>query len=270
MDGVIARRLAALYEEGRRGVLCIVAEEAGSTPRSAGSSMLVYPDGSIEGTVGGGIMEHRVIERALEMLSNGSAPLLHRESLTADEAAFDGAVCGGTLAVYLEVIGRSRELIIFGAGHVGRALARAGETAGFQVTVWDEREEFANPENIPWGRTVCCPLEKFFEEKGRFHGRTSVVAVTRGHSLDAEVVRALEGLPLAYIGMIGSRKKIAFVRQGLLESGVSEAFLEGIYQPVGLPIGAETPEEIAVSVLAEIIAVDRGADVAALRGEKKG
>ena len=269
MDGLIARRLAMLYEDGRQGVLCIVAEEEGSTPRSAGSSMLVYPDGSIEGTVGGGIMEHRVIEQALEMLSQGSAPLLHRENLTADEAALDGAVCGGTLAVYLEVIGRTRELVIFGAGHVGRALARVGDMAGFQVTVWDEREEFANPENIPWGRTVCCPLEDFFTREDRFHGRTSVVAVTRGHALDAEVIRFLEGFPLAYIGMIGSRKKIAFVRQRLLGEGISETYLDRIYQPVGLPIGAETPEEIAVSVLAEIIAADRGADLAALRGETR-
>ena len=269
MDGLIARRLAALYEEGRQGVLCLVAEEEGSTPRSAGSSMLVYPDGSIEGTVGGGIMEHRVIEQALGMLSKGSAPLLHRENLTADEAALDGAVCGGTLAVYLEVIGRSRELVIFGAGHVGRALARAGDMAGFQVTVWDEREEFANSSHIPWGTTVCCSLEEFFAREVLFHGRTSVVAVTRGHALDAEVIRLLEGIPLAYIGMIGSRKKIAFVRQRLLDEGVSEAYLNGIYQPVGLPIGAETPEEIAFSVLAEIIAADRGADVAALRGEKR-
>ncbi len=155
--------------------------------------------------------------------------------------------------------------MIFGAGHVGKAIARLGDMTGFAVTIWDERAEFANQENIPWGRTICCPLERFFERFGDFHGDTYAIIVTRGHVLDADVVKLLEGKPSAYTGMIGSRKKIAFVRQHLLGQGVSEEHLDRIYQPVGLPIRAETPEEIAVSAMAEIIAVARGADLQALR-----
>jgi xanthine dehydrogenase accessory factor len=265
MDIAISRRLAGLYEEGLAAVLCMVVEETGSTPRSMGSSMLVFPGGKIEGTVGGGITEHHVIEKALELLEKGTGAMLYRETLSASEAALDGAACGGSMGVYLEVIGRKRELVIFGAGHVGKAIARLGDMTGFAVTVWDERAEFANEENIPWGRAICCPLESFFHRSGSFHGDTYVIIVTRGHALDADVVKLLEGKPAAYMGMIGSRKKIAFVRQRLLGQGVSAEHIDRIHQPVGLPIRAETPEEIAVSAIAEIIAVMRGADLQALR-----
>lgn len=169
------------------------------------------------------------------------------------------------MGIYLEVIGRKRELVIFGAGHVGKAIARLGDMTGFAVTIWDERAEFANEENIPWGRTVCCPLENFFDHVAPFHGDTYVIIVTRGHVLDADVVKLVEGMTAAYMGMIGSRKKIAFVRERLLGQGVSAGHIDRIYQPVGLPIRAETPEEIAVSAMAEIIAVARGADLPALR-----
>ncbi|MGI6790134.1 XdhC family protein [Aminivibrio sp.] len=265
MDAVIARQLAHVYEEGQSAVLCMVVEESGSTPRAAGASMIVFQSGRTEGTIGGGITEHRVTGKALDMLEKGAGSTLFKDTLDAGEATEEGAACGGTVTVYLEVVGRRRELVIFGAGHVGKAIARAGDAAGFAVTVWDERAELANPENIQWGKTICCPLEELDGRMPEFHGDTYAVIVTRGHSLDAEVTRLLEGKRAAYIGMIGSRKKIAFVREQLLSGGVSPEFLDGIFQPVGIPIRAETPEEIAVSVLAEIIAVSRGADIVSLR-----
>lgn len=265
MDIEISRCLVQLYEEGKPAALCIVVEKSGSTPRSMGSSMLVFPDGSIEGTVGGGITEHRVMEKALQLLQKGGTTDLYRETLSAGEAASEGAACGGSMGIFIEVVGRKRELVIFGAGHVGKAIARLGDMAGFSVTIWDEREEFANSTNISWGRTICCPLEELAERMPEFHGETYAVIVTRGHALDADVVRLLQGKRAAYIGMIGSKRKIIFVREQLLGKGVSTEHLDRIYQPVGLPIKAETPEEIAVSVLAEIIAVARGADVSSLR-----
>ncbi len=265
MDIAISRRLSKLYDEGEAAVLCIVVEETGSTPRSMGSSMIVLPGGKIVGTVGGGITEHRVIEKALELLKKGSGSILHRETLTDTEAASDGAACGGTMGIYLEVIGRKRELVIFGAGHVGKAIGRLGDITGFAVTTWDERPEFANEENIPWGRTICCPVEEFFDRFGAFHEDVYAIVVTRGHALDADVAKLLEGKPAAYMGMIGSRKKISVVRERLLEQGVSAGHIDRIYQPVGLPIRAETPEEIAVSAISEVIAVARGADLESLR-----
>ena len=181
----------------------------------------------------------------------------------------DGMACGGAVSIYMEVLGREDELVIFGAGHVGKAVAQVGSFAGFRVTVWDEREEFANPENIPYARTIACPLENIYDSGIRLHDRSYVIIVTRGHSLDAETVAITDKKPGAYYGMIGSRSKIATVRRMLLNQGVTEEHLNRLHQPIGLPIKAETPEEIAVSILAEIIAVKRGGDVQTLRSALK-
>ncbi|KUK61382.1 MAG: hypothetical protein XD83_1088 [Synergistales bacterium 57_84] len=231
MDRALLKSVHEELEAGGAGALCTVVGSDGSTPRDLGASMWVRLDGSIAGTVGGGPLEHAVIKKALELLRSGSGPVLHKAVLRTDESGGE-AVCGGESVILIEPLGQEAEVVIFGAGHVGKAVARAAYSAGFRVIVWDEREEFANPESVPWGKTVACPLEKAF---------------------------------MAYIGMIGSRKKISYVRESLIKQGVSIDFLDRIFQPVGLPVRAETPEEIAVSILAEIIAVRRGADIASLR-----
>ena len=248
-------------EAGDYGVLCTVTEESGSTPRSKGASMWVRRDGSISGTVGGGLLEFETIKKARELIALGDTVLVWKKELTEK----DGMLCGGSAAIYMEVIGREDELLILGAGHVGKAVAEAGAFAGFRVTVWDEREEFANSENIPCARTVVCPLEDIFDKGVSLHERSYVVIVTRGHSLDAEAVAITDNKPGAYYGMIGSRSKIAAVRKMLIARGVSQEHLDRIHQPIGLPVKAETPEEIAISILAEIIAVRRGADLDDLR-----
>ncbi len=226
--------------------------------------MWVRLDGSIAGTVGGGPLEYAVTGKALELLRSGSGPVLHKAVLRNEESGGE-AVCGGESVILIEPLGREAEVVVFGAGHVGKAVARAAYYAGFRVIVWDEREEFANPESVPWGKTVASPLDKAFDDGVRLNKSSYVVVVTRGHSLDTEVVRILEGKPMAYLGLIGSRKKISYVRDSLIKQGVSREYLDRIFQPVGLPVRAETPEEIAVSILAEIIAVRRGADIASLR-----
>lgn len=265
MDRALLRQLTEAVDSGREAVLCTVVDERGSTPRGRGAAMLVFSDGSIRGTVGGGGFEYRVMERALAMLEKGTNAEIYREEFSATEAALEGGACGGEATIFLERYGREDEVLIFGAGHVGRALARVADTIGMRVTTWDERSEFANPENIPWGRTVACPLDRIFECGVTLSPLTYVVVVTRGHQLDADVVRLLDGKEYAYIGLIGSRRKVAFVRDRLLKAGVSEAHLDRVSQPVGLPIKAETPEEIAVSIMAEIIAARRGADLRKLR-----
>ena len=248
-------------DDGKFGVLCTVTEESGSTPRSRGASMWVRQDGTIAGTIGGGLIEYQAIQHALELIRTGEASETWRKSLNEK----DGMACGGEATVYMEVMGREDELVIFGAGHVGKAVARLGAFTGFRVTVWDEREEFANPENIPCARTIVCPIDKIYENGIKLHDRSYVVIMTRGHALDAEAVRMTDKQLGAYYGMIGSRSKIATVRRMLLEQGVTQAHLDRLHQPIGLPIKAETPEEIAVSVLAEIIAVRRGGDLDGLR-----
>lgn len=261
MNKALLEAINSELEEGGYGVLCTVTEESGSTPRSRGASMWVRPDGTINGTIGGGLLEYEAIQRALELLRGSERNSAWRKELTEAE----GMACGGSAVVYMEILGREEELIIFGAGHVGAAVAELGAFAGFQVTVWDEREEFANRENIPCARTVVCPIDKIFEQGISFSEISYTVIVTRGHKLDAEAVAVTDGCPGAYFGMIGSRSKIAAVRKELMERGVSAAHLDRIYQPVGLPLKAETPEEIAVSIVAEIIAVKRGAKINALR-----
>lgn len=265
MERSLLQRLSDVVDAGEEAVLCTVVEEQGSTPRGRGAAMLVFPDGSIEGTIGGGVTEHHVIERACSMMREGVDTDFYRESLSATEAALEGAACGGEVSVFLERYGRAMEVVIFGGGHVGRSLARLVDATGIAVTTWDEREEFADPRNIPWGKTLACPLSEVLEKGMSFHASSYVVVVTRGHASDVDVVKFLEDKDCAYIGMIGSRRKIAFVRERLLKEGVSASYLDRIYQPVGLPIGAETPEEIAVSILAEIIAARRGGNLEGLR-----
>ena len=265
MDLSLLKLINEETEAGGYGVLCTVTDEKGSTPRSRGSSMWVRPDGSIAGTVGGGLIEFETIQAAVEMMRCGEASKMFRKTLNES----NGMACGGEAEIYLETIGLSDELVIFGGGHVGRAVAELGHFAGFSVTVWDERAEFANNENIPNARCIVCTIDEIYEHGVTLHDRSYVVIVTRGHSLDAEAVRITDGKPGAYYGMIGSRSKIAAVRKMLLARGVSEAHLDRIFQPIGLPIKAETPNEIAVSVLAEIIAVKRGGNIEKLRGKDR-
>lgn len=261
---------------GRRGVLCILMEQSGSMPREAGASMWVYQGGGIEGTLGGGPMEYECIKEAVDMMSCGDTVRIRNFDLgeglggTPSGPCPEGAVCGGEGRVYFELMSPETEIFIFGAGHVGSALARLAVCSGYRVTVWDEREEFASEEKLRGAKVLTSSLAELFEQAdsaGLFHANTYVVVVTRGHALDGEVMRLMEGREAAYIGVIGSRGKIAFVDRQLRERGVSGDYLEGMFRPIGLPIKAETPEEIAICILAEIVAVQRGADIKALRGE---
>ena len=248
-------------------ILCTVVDEIGSTPRSAGASMLVFPDCKIMGTIGGGITEHNVIRHALDMIESGKECYMYKEEFHAEkheETSHLHAACGGNISIFMQSASRRNQLMIFGAGHVGRAIAECGTFAGFEVIVWDEREEFANPESIPFGKTICCPLNEF-PQRIKLNNECYMVIVTRGHALDTDVIRILESVPAKYIGVIGSKTKIAYVRKKLLNEGISCSHLDRLYQPVGLPIRAETPNEIAISVMSEIIAVRRGGKVAELR-----
>lgn len=265
MDLAIIESLKKSLETGEKCVLCTIIDEEGSTPRSVGSKMLVWEDGSIVGTIGGGVLEYHVIQEALRLFREDKTTALYSEEFTATEADDPKAACGGKTTVFLELIGRKKELIIFGAGHVGKAIARVASFLNYSVTLWDEREEFANPDTVPWAQTIACPLDEAFERYLSFHKLTHVVVVTRGHSLDTEVVRKLDGKTACYIGVIGSKRKIAVMKENLLKMGVSKELVDRLYAPIGLPIKAETPEEIAISVMAEIIAVDNGANVKGLR-----
>ena len=249
---------------------------------------------AVRGTVGGGISEHEVIKKAREMLKAGDATCIIKKNLTAEE----GLACGGSIQVYLEKIGNDPELFIFGGGHVGRALAKVAAFIGFRVTVWDDRADCITEDLFPTARRLCCPLEQLFLKEEvvsiqnsqmphdnspscgiaapqeavpashtvlQFHENVYCVAVTRGHRCDADVLRYLYGKKLAYIGMIGSFEKNAAVVKLLADEGIDKDYLDSIYKPIGLPIRAETPEEIAISIAAELIAVRHHGNPALLR-----
>lgn len=249
--------LARLAEAGEPCALCTIVRTAGSTPGKTTMKMLVRRDGSFVGTVGGGCLEAEVLEAALASMQD-EQPRLLAFALNERDYPDSGLLCGGRLEILVEPIVEPR-LVLFGGGHVSAAIARVAATVGFRVVVAEDREDFAQVARHPdASETWCAPLAQCAARLGTAED-DFVLAVTRGHDQDGEVLaaRAAAGARPRYLGMIGSRAKRAQVFEKLAAAGVSEGFLERVRTPIGLPIGARTHEEIAVSVVAELIAVRR-------------
>jgi xanthine dehydrogenase accessory factor len=206
--------------------------------------------------VGGGIVEKKVLDAAPGVIETGQAAILEFD-LSGKSADLD-SVCGGNMKVFLEVLGEHRNLFIMGAGHVGSALAKAADAAGFAVTLVDDRDDFLTGEGLPDTVRRVSATPDDFGGKLDMDADAFAVIATRGHALDGDWLGALSGLGLKYVGMVGSRRKIDSVYKALRARGVSGEYLESVHAPVGLDIDAETPEEIAVSILAELIKVWRG------------
>ncbi len=247
----ILDRLVEAKKDGIPVALCIVIETKGSVPRRSSSKMLVYADGQTEGTVGGGELEARTVDAALESLKSGRSILLEY-SLSADNPVSAG-VCGGEVKVYIEPQVSKPVLLILGAGHVGQAVARIGQMLDFRVIVSDDRKELCNTEILPdVVELLPVPITEIPNHL-TIDERVYVVGVTRGSEVDVEGLEViLKGSP-AYVGLIGSKNRWAATRQGLIDRGVSPDKIAQIKSPIGLSIKAETPNEIAISILAEII-----------------
>ncbi len=260
---------AALKAEaaGEAAALVTVVATTGSTPQKAGARMLVFADGRIVGTIGGGCLEAEMGSRAREAI-HGRAPRLVSYDLTPDQAGEDGLVCGGRMQVFIEPIEGTPVLCLFGAGHVAQPLARMAKACGFRVEVADDRIKFANPERFPDADAIV--VDEFTGAAGRMTlgPQTYAIVVTRGHKGDAEALQAVLGRGLRFVGLLGSRPKVVHLFATLQERGVSREELARVHAPLGLEIGAQTPEEIAVSILAEMIAVRRGQDPARSRSMK--
>ncbi len=260
---------AALEAEsrGERAALVTVVATEGSTPQKAGARMLVHADGRIVGTIGGGCLEAEMTWRAREAIE-GRRPRLVSYDLTPDQAGEDGLVCGGRMQVFIEPIEAVPVLCLFGAGHVAQPLARMAKACGFRVEVLDDRVKFANAERFPGADLIV--VEEFASgaEKMTLGPSSYAVVVTRGHKGDADALRAVLGRGLRFVGLLGSRPKVVHIFAALRESGVAPLDLAAVHAPLGLEIGAQTPEEIAVSILAEMIAVRRGVDPAQARSMK--
>jgi xanthine dehydrogenase accessory factor len=247
--------LKAAVDAAARGeacALCTVIGISGSTPRSGSARMLVFTDRRILGTIGGGAFEHRVISEALSAIKDGSARrfAIH---LTRDL----GMCCGGAMETYIEPIQSTQNLIIYGGGHVGTATAALGASVGFSVTVIDERAEWIASDRFPAG--IRCiesdPRDRVDElpwDLNAYH-----LIVTHSHQLDQDLLSMILPRPVAWLGMIGSRSKVAKFLIRLRAAGVDPSLFRKLSAPVGLDIGAETPEEIAVSILAELVTVRR-------------
>jgi len=237
-------------------VLCTVVESRGSTPRHAGSKMLVYPDKRIVGSVGGGEIETRVAAEALLSLVDGKSRLLKMD--LADPAKGDAGVCGGQVTVFVEPIIANPLLVVVGGGHVGKAVAHLAHWLGFRVAVSDDRPEFCSPEINP-DADIFYPLALAdLPKQLTISAQTYIVLTTRGAEVDIAGLPALLDTPAAYIGVIGSKRRWAITCKALREAGIAEEKLTRVHSPVGLELNAETPEEIAVSILAEIIQIRNG------------
>ncbi len=242
--------LNRIRHEQNPAVLCIVVSSTGSTPRKAGSKMLVFKDGSIKGTVGGGAIEYQVIQDALKVLKQ-RVPVLKKFGLLEDLQM----ECGGSMEVYLEPTGTMPELIIFGGGHVGKALAGYASGLGFLTRVIDQRQEIFGGWDVPGVETIA---GDYFEiiNKLSFSDNTYIVIVTPKHEFDENILLACVPLQCAYLGMIGSKRKVAEIRKKAIEQHkFSPEILDKIDMPIGIPFAAETPAEIAISIVAKLIDV---------------
>jgi len=252
----IYEELARLRRENKPCAVATVVQTTGSSPQRAGAKMLVRGDGSIAGTIGGGCIEAKVIETSHLAVEDGVARTVPFD-LTETEG---GLICGGHMVVFIEPVLPDPHLIILGAGHVGRALSAIARFSGFRVTVIDDREEFANPVNIPDAGTVLVNNFKDPLSGVKVDEQGFVVVATRGHNHDLEAVAAALGTGARYVGLVGSKRKRSVIFGELMDRGFSRDDAERVIIPVGLPIGSVTPEEIAVSIMAQIIETRRKHD----------
>ena len=245
--------LSEIEANNEAAALCTVVKSEGSTPRHVGSKMLVYADGKFIGTVGGGDLERRVLDEARIALADGQPQHLHYNM--SDPSRGDVGVCGGQVEVFVEPILPAPMVIVVGAGHVGKAVAHLAKWLGFRVAVSDDRAEFCNAETVPEADAYYpVPMEKLTEHV-KVTRQTYFVLTTRGSNVDAAGLGPLLETEAAYVGVIGSKRRWLETVKALKEQGVSAEKIALVHSPIGLELQAETPEEIAVSIMAEVLMV---------------
>jgi xanthine dehydrogenase accessory factor len=252
----LINRLAEAIHQGKPVVLCTIVESSGSAPRHAGSKMLLFEDGTSEGSVGGGEIEHRARQAALQALSDGHSQLIHYTLNNPSEGAV--GVCGGQVTIFIEPYLTRPTLLVIGAAHVGKAVAHLGKWLGFGVVISDDRVELCTPEVNPDGDAFYPVPMADLPGQMKFSAQTYIILTTRGVDVDVAGLPALLNQPFAYLGVIGSRRRWLTTRKALLQAGVPEETLAQVHSPVGLELNAETPEEIAVSIMAQIILLRNG------------
>ncbi|MFH2047428.1 MAG: xanthine dehydrogenase accessory protein XdhC [Pseudomonadota bacterium] len=250
----IFEEIVAAKQSNMPVVLATVIESLGSAPREEGARMLIKSDGSIVGTIGGGAIEKKIIDEAMALMGTRASKFVRYELKDI------GMICGGGMSVFVESIVQQPKFYVFGAGHIGNVLSQIVKMLDFEVTVIDNRPDFANKERLPWTDNVIAEDYLPAIEKLSFSENTYMVILTHRHAHDYEVLEKLIEKPYKYIGMIGSRTKVAQAFQQLREKGVSDDIIKSIHSPVGIRIGANTPAEIAISIAAQIVAVRNSSD----------
>jgi len=247
--------IVRLRKDGRRGAVATIVNVRGSIPSFKTAKMLVRDDGSIVGTIGGGCVEAEVWQAAREVMES-ERPKTLTFNLNQDPKYDNGLVCGGTLEIFVEPILPPADLYIFGAGHVAASLYKVARIAGFDITVVDDREAYANRERFPEARVIAEDFEKAAAQLEPSES-SYIVIVTRGHRDDMRMLRWAVQTPARYVGMIGSKRKTITIFKELQQEGLAAHLFDRVHAPIGLDIGAITPEEIAVSITAELIAKRR-------------
>jgi len=243
----IFRMLAEVSREGKSAALCTIIKTSGSTPRKAGSKMIVRPDGKTFGSVGGGKLELQVIEDALLAIETGNT-LLKDYSAGEDNDMH----CYGECQVFIDPMPNNYPLLIFGGGHVGQALAKIAVNYGFSVSIIDDREGLLDKLQIEGIQLVKSPYVAAINDL-KFTDKAFIVVSTPSHAFDEEVTMQCANKPHAYLGMIGSKNKVALAKKLFAEKGLDDKLIESIDMPIGIPINCETPDEIAISILARLI-----------------
>lgn len=259
----IYTELQKILKENRQAILCLVTKTTGSTPRHAGSKMLVLPDGSFLGTIGGGEIEARVIQEALTLFKKCGTKNLSYDLVSPEQG--DPGICGGTVEVFLEFVGSAHRIIVIGAGHVGQAVSELAKWMDFPTILLDDRQEIINqlPDQIS-DQLIQNDPEHLLDSL-QLTSRDFVVMTTRGYDFDIKILPALLKTAVEYIGVIGSKRRWLTTKKYLLENGFTEDELKKISSPIGLDLQAETPKEIALSILGEIYTVKNNTNASSMR-----
>jgi xanthine dehydrogenase accessory factor len=256
VEDVLAAANVALAR-GETVALVTIVRATGSTPQRVGAKMLVFADGRTVGTIGGGCYESEAFWKARDAIGTGR-PALVKFDLNDDLAGESGLICGGQMDVFIEPLTPSPHLYIAGGGHVGMQLARAAAEVGFRIHVVDDREKFANAERFPGADEIAVDSIPTWLAQAPLSRPAYIAIVTRGHQHDLAALRAVVARDARYVGLIGSRAKVSRIFDALVEDGVPADSLKHVHAPIGLDIGAVTPAEIAVSIVAELVAVRHG------------
>jgi xanthine dehydrogenase accessory factor len=264
MSRDIYQEIVELRRNGQRAALATIVVRKGSTPRKDAAKMLIYEDGRQVGSIGGGCTEAEVCREAL-MVMRLERPKLLSFDLTEDDPEESGLLCGGVMEVYLEPILPDPTLFIFGAGHVGQRVATVVKGIGFKVAVVDDRIKYASRDRFPEADELYVePWEDVFK-KLPVNDSSYLLIATRGHNYDLACLRFAVLSPAKYIGLLGSRRKTRLLYETLEREGVDPRNFERVFAPVGIEIGSETPEEIAISIAAELVAVRKNLEVRPLK-----